>query len=101
MSKPVGPNRGPSLPAVGLLYQSHATAASAAHRLHDPALVALPVSILVGRALVVLLLALGEPHEQLGTARLPVKLQGHERVAAPLNRADQVIELAPVQQKFA
>src|SRR5579863_8415695 len=63
--------------------------------------VALPVAFLLGRALVVLLLALGEADLQLGAAVLPVQLQRHDGVSAPLGGADQAVELAPVQQQFA
>src|SRR6266513_2278234 len=50
-------------------------------------LVALPVALLLHRALVVLLLALGEPDLHFGAAVLPVQLQRHDRVAAPRHRA--------------
>ena len=45
-------------------------------------------------ALVVLLLALGEPDFEFGAAVLPVQLERHQRVAAPLDRADQALQLA-------
>src|SRR5579862_5710499 len=66
----------------------------------DPRLVALPVAVLLDRALVVLLLALGEPDLQFGPAVLPVELERHERIAAPLHRADQALELAAIEQEL-
>src|ERR1700722_5414074 len=74
---------------------------SAPVRLHDTALVPLPVAILAGRSLVVLLLALGQPDLELGPALLPVELQRHQRVAAPLHRAEEMIELPAAQQELA
>src|SRR5262245_25001871 len=48
---------------------------------HDTRLVALPVPVLLGGALVVLLLALGEADLQLGAPVLPVQVERHQRVA--------------------
>src|SRR5256885_7635123 len=64
-------------------------------------LVALPVALLLHRALVVLLLALGEPDLHFGAAVLPVQLQRHDRVAAPLHRAEQSLQLAAPEQQLA
>src|SRR5882724_375873 len=76
-------------------------AESAAARLHDPAFVALPVAVLFGVALIVLLLALGEADLQFRAALLPVQLQRHHGVTAPLHRADQMVEFAPIEKQFA
>src|SRR5437763_17075372 len=57
-------------------------------------LVALPVALLLHRALVVLLIALGEPHLQFGAAVIPVQLQRNESVAAPFHHSDQSLQLA-------
>src|SRR5271165_1902574 len=97
MSKPVGPNRNTSLRCLAPADQS----ASAAQRLHDPALVALPISIFFIGALVVLLLALGQADLELGSPVLPVQLQRHDGVTAALHRPDQMIELAATQQQLA
>src|SRR5271165_2786777 len=97
MSKPVGPNRAATLRSFG----EAAKLLSAPHRLHDPAFVALPVSIFFIGALVVLLLALGKADLKLGSPRLPVQFQRHDGVAATLNGADQMIELPAIQQQLA
>src|SRR6185369_14506202 len=68
---------------------------------HQAGLLALPVAILFGGALVVFLLALRQADAQFGAAVLPVHLQRHERVAAALDSADQPIELGAVQQELA
>ena len=109
MSKPVGPNRALSLrfsaPSVSAL-PAHGPSArqgpgSAAHCLHDPALVALPIAILLGVTLVVLLFALCQADLELRPAFLPVQLERHQGVAAALHLAHQMIELAPVEQQLA
>src|SRR5687767_2129159 len=64
-------------------------------------LVPLPVAILFRRAFIVLLLAFCEPDLNLGAAIFPVQLQRHERVALALDRAEQVTQLASIQQQLA
>jgi hypothetical protein len=51
------------------------------HCFHHPSAVAIPVAILLGVALVVLLLALGEADLQFRAAGFPVEFQGDERIA--------------------
>src|SRR5688572_5884760 len=68
---------------------------------HQAGLLPLPVAVLLGRALVVLLLSLGQSDAQLGAAVLPVQLQRHERVAATLDRADQPVQLRAAAQELA
>src|ERR1700734_2576173 len=120
MSKPVGPKsnqlieravyalwtrepndsagpRGATGPGCG---SAIAAPTSAPHGFHNPALVALPVAILLIGALVMLLLTLGEADLELGAAALPIQLERHDGVTAPLDRSDHVIELAPVEQEF-
>src|SRR5882672_3358384 len=89
---------------MGIMREAHGNNARSAwessspHGLHDPALVALPVAVLLVGALVVLLLALRKADFELGPAFLPIELQRHDGVSAPLDRPDHVIELAPVEQ---
>src|SRR3984957_5254396 len=71
------------------------------HGLHDPALVALPIAIFFTVPFVVLFLALREPDLELGPAFLPIQFQRHDGVAAPLDCADHMIELASVEQQLA
>src|SRR5690606_13631331 len=54
-----------------------------------------------GLALVVALLALGQRDLELDLVALPVHRGGHEGVAVALHAADQVVDLAPVQQQLA
>ena len=56
---------------------------------HDPRLVALPVAVLVHRALVVLLLAFGKTNGQFRASVLPVQLQRDQRVTLPLDRSNE------------
>src|SRR5580704_19201869 len=73
----------------------------ASRRLHDAALITLPVAILLVRPFIVLFLAFGEPDLKLGTAPLPVEFERNDGVAAPFHGPDHVIELAPIEQKLA
>src|SRR5262249_45342042 len=67
----------------------------------DSSFLTLPVALFLGRALVVLLLALGQADLQLRASLLPVQLERHDRVAAPLGGTDQVVELMAVKQELA
>src|SRR5262245_31346772 len=64
----------------------------------DARLVAIPVALLLGGALVVLLLALGESDLELGAAILPVQVERHQRVALALDAADESRQLRFVEQ---
>jgi len=64
-------------------------------------LVALPVAVFLGVALVVLLLAFGEPDLTFGPAILPVQRQRNGRVALALHGADEVRNFTGVKQQFA
>src|SRR3954468_3111692 len=68
---------------------------------HDARLVALPVAVFFGGALVVLLLAFGKPDLELGAAFLPVQVERHERIALALDAADEARQLGLVQQQLA
>src|SRR5258705_5669510 len=69
---------------------------------HQAALFAVPVALLLGFALVVQLLALGERKLDLGAALVvEIELERHQGHALPLDRADQLADLALVQQQFA
>src|SRR4051812_49187217 len=68
----------------------------------QPRPVALPVALLGGLALVVGLLALAQPQLDLRPALVvEVDLQRHHRVALALGSADQLVDLAAVQQQPA
>src|ERR1044072_560572 len=65
-------------------------------------LLAVPVALLLALALVVQLLALGERELDLGAALVvEIELQRHQGHAVALDRADQLVDLALVQQQFA
>src|SRR3546814_3231316 len=68
---------------------------------HDPALFALPVPLLLGIALVVFFLALGEADFKLGAAFFPVQVERDKGVAGAFDLADQHRQFAFVQQQFA
>src|SRR5258706_9801697 len=59
-------------------------------------LLALPVALLLHLALVVLLLALGEPDLQLHAPLRIVQVEGHERVPLLLDLADELADLLGV-----
>src|SRR5690606_16445515 len=63
--------------------------------------VAVPVAFLRCLALVVALLALGQRDLELDLVALPVHRGGDEGVSVALHAADQVVDLAPVQQQLA
>src|SRR5690606_9990766 len=69
--------------------------------LHEPLFLPRPVALLHARALVVRLLALREPDLELRAAARPVHVERHDRVALALDRADQAVELVPLQQQLA
>jgi hypothetical protein len=69
--------------------------------LHQTGLLALPIAVLRGCAFVVLLLAFGETDAQLRAPALPVHFQWHERVTAPLDGADEPVQLGAVEQQLA
>lgn len=70
-------------------------------RAHGALLFALPVAFLLGIALVVRLLALGQANFHLHLVALPVEGHGDEGVALALDGADERVDLFPVQQHFA
>jgi NhaP-type Na+/H+ or K+/H+ antiporter len=53
---------------------------------------AVPVALLLGLALVVLFLALGEPDFKLDATAFEVQVQRYQRVARALDLADQAID---------
>src|SRR6266567_6856491 len=68
----------------------------------QPAALARPVALLLGLALVVQLLALGECDLDLGAAFVvEIDLQWHDGHAFALDRAHQLVDLPLVQQEFA
>src|SRR6476660_2804767 len=69
---------------------------------HQAALLPVPIALLLGLALVVQLLALGEAEQDLGDPTLvEIELERHDRHPLPLDRARQPIELALVHQELA
>src|SRR6185369_12288937 len=69
--------------------------------LHEPGLVALPVSRGGGLALVVLLLSLGERDLQFGHALVvPIELGRDDRAAVALHGADQLVDLLALQEQL-
>src|SRR6266567_4245918 len=67
---------------------------------HQPAALARPVALLLGLALVVQLLALGERDLDLGAALVvEIDLQRYDRHALALDRPHQLVDLPPVQQE--
>src|SRR6185437_7562802 len=69
---------------------------------HDARLVALPVALLLGLALVGFALALGEAELELGkSSRVEIDRQRHQRDAVALDGAHQAVDLAPAQQELA
>src|SRR5207342_1720884 len=86
--------------------QSDARSERARHTLplvaHQAALLPVPIALLLGLALVVQFLALGEAEFDLGDApRVEIELERHHRHPLPLDRARQPVELALVQQELA
>src|SRR5258708_12842538 len=67
---------------------------------HQPALLALPIALLLGVALVVLGLALGQRDLRLHPAALVVQVQRHEREPALLDLADQALDLFLLHQQL-
>ena len=68
---------------------------------HRALLLALPVAVLLGVALVVFLLALGQGELELDLVGLPVRGGRDQGVALALDLADQLVDLVPVQQQLA
>src|SRR5262245_34819177 len=61
-----------------------------------------PAALLLGLALVVQLLSAGERQLDLGAALLvEIELERHQRHALALDRASELVDLAPVQQELA
>ena len=58
----------------------------------------LPVTIFVGRTLVVLFLALRQANVKLGTPLVPMELEWHERESLAFDRAGQAIQFVSMQQ---
>src|SRR5690242_13453615 len=67
---------------------------------HQPALLALPFALLDAGALVVLLLALGQPDLELGPAPRPMQVQRHQGEPGPLHLADQLAQFIRMQQQL-
>ena len=67
----------------------------------NTSLLALPVAILVCGSLVVLLLAFGETHFELGATLVPVQVERYQCKSLALNGADQPVEFLTVQQQLA
>src|SRR5690349_16405750 len=70
-------------------------------RAHRLLFLAVPVALLLRRALVVILLALGQADLDLYAVVLPVHRDRHQRVAFALDRTDQLVDLGAVQQQLA
>src|SRR5581483_5663540 len=69
---------------------------------HQAPLLALPIALLLGVALVVDLLAAGKPKLDLGDASgIEIELERHERHALALDGPEQFLDLALVQEKLA
>src|SRR6185312_14048276 len=69
--------------------------------LHEARLVALPFPLGGGFALVVLLLALGQRHLQLGQAAVvPEQLRRDDRATLALHRADQPVDLLALEEQL-
>src|SRR3954452_20094222 len=69
---------------------------------HDARLLAVPVTLLGGLALVVQLLAFRDRELQLGdAARVEIELQRHDRQALALHLHRQLVDLLGVQQQPA
>src|SRR3990170_1447222 len=69
---------------------------------HEAAFLTLPIALLLGLALVMQLLALGQAKLHLGDpARIEIELERNDRHALPLNGAGETPNLFPVQQKLA
>src|SRR3954451_16345034 len=67
----------------------------------QPLLLALPLAVLLGVALVVLLLALGEADGHLDAGLRVVEVERHQRTTALLHLADELAQLLRVQQQLA
>src|SRR5262244_3226472 len=68
----------------------------------QPSALPLPAALLLGLALVVQLLATGERKLELGAALVvEVELERHQRHSLALDRADELVDLAAVQEKLA
>src|SRR3954470_5524511 len=70
-------------------------------RPHHALLLAIPVALLLGVALVVLLLAAREAEIDLDAVLLPVERERNERVALALDRADELVDLCAVEEQLA
>ena len=97
--------RGPAAVAVSVSMDMRHTRSISAWRRrhlvpHQPAVFALPVALLLGVALVVLGLALGERDLGLDAAALVVQVQRHEGEALLLDLADQAPDLFLVHQQL-
>ena len=68
---------------------------------HDALLLAVPVALLLGVALVVLLLAAREAEIDLDPVLLPVERERNQRIALALDRADELVDLGAIQQELA
>src|SRR5262245_9871442 len=74
---------------------------SALGMFHHARLLARPVAVFFGRALVVRLLAFAEADLELRLAVLPIHLERHERVALAFDRPDEAVQLRFVEQELA
>ena len=70
-------------------------------RFHDLLLFALPVACFLGVALVVLLLAFGQPDFALDATSHEMQVDGHQRVAGAFDLADQLADFGSIEQQLA
>ena len=68
-------------------------------RPQQPLLLALPLLLFLGRALVVLLLSFRQTHADLHAPAHVMKIEGNERVAGAIDLADQPADFLGVQQE--
>ena len=61
----------------------------------------LPLTVLLGCALVVLFFAFGEAHGQLDPSPGEMQVERHQGIARAFGTADQFVDFAGVQQQFA
>src|SRR5690606_22925240 len=96
------PSRGASTPR-GRGNEGRAAAARLAphDRLVQAFLLARPLAFLLGGALVVLALALGEAHLELDAPAGVVEVEGNEGVSGALDLADELVDLLGVHQQLA
>ena len=67
---------------------------------HEPLLLAVPLALLDRRALVVLLLALGEPEFELDPPLAQMQIKRHQRVSGAFDLPDQAVDFPAMQQQL-